>query len=217
MIKTNKNRISNIHKTLMLSIIVLMMFSCGNQLREEENVIISLKMKLNNNELLLNDDFFYQEYDLRNILYPDTLFKKLIHLESHNHDVQEFIIELKNIVITDSTFFSDISSFNMIFDIAVNHIQYNPNDTISHSAKEYVNIFGHCILSNLTEAITYNINNGNISESSTETIIFFDNLEKFGYIPNFEVPEKTKLWRYMQQGEWGYIFKRIGSKTKSWF
>jgi len=142
-------------RNILIVVIALMMFNCNSKLQEEKSIIFSLTMKLNNREMLCNDDFFYHGYNLKNIIYPDTLLNSLIDMEISGQDIPAFIYDLKNIVVTDSTICYDISSFNTIFDIAINHIQYQDvsNDTCFLFSKGAVTIFGRCILSDLTKSL----------------------------------------------------------------
>lgn len=199
-------------KNILILLAILSLLNCTKNLERDASIVFSISKKLENKETVCDSDFLYQGIDLKNIFFPNILYNNLT-LMSNRDDILNFITELRSILVKDSVDLFDIYSYNMIFNIAKNHIQYAQNDTIQ--TKKIVGIFGHSILEELAKLIAYNVNKGNLSNDSEELSYLYGELERLGHIIPFSSTSKIgKLWKNIKYGNWKYIFKRIGSEAK---
>jgi hypothetical protein len=144
---------------------------------------------------------------------PNILHDTLISMPNED-DVWEYFRELRGSLVKDSMDLFDISSYNAIFNIAERYIKYAGND----SAKKDVAIFGDYILLELTKLIEYNVSKGNLQRDSKELSSLCGKLEQFGHIPEIHKASRMdKLLHNMKNGNWEYIFNRIGNEIKGWF
>ncbi|MDR0873410.1 MAG: hypothetical protein LBN27_08095 [Prevotellaceae bacterium] len=190
-------------RTIIL-LVFFFLFSCSNN--DDDNIVILISNKINNNEILSDNDFIYSEYNLKNVFYPDTLHTTLYRLNLQNTDtIKDFICGLQNIIISDTILFSDINSYHIFFKIADNHIQYSQKDTTQ--IKYDVSAFGYGILS----CLAHSIENNQIQIGS----VLFKEFEEYGYIiPPPKPSDWEKLWRNVKEGDWEYIFKRISQQIQ---
>jgi len=197
---------------VMFTVITIFLYSCSNNIKEDNNQVISLAKRIENKELIPDNDFIFKNRNLKNILYPDTLYSNVTRKDFFNNNVQFFLSNLQTITITDSMILKNVNSYNIIFVIAEKHIQYLQKKT--NNISETMEIFGHSLLEHLTRALEYNVNNGYINGNSQEVRNLVDKLEKYGHIADFRVSKFAKLCRNFKNGKFGYILNRIWADYK---
>jgi hypothetical protein len=148
-----------------------------------------------------------------NAFLPNILHDSLASM-SNEDCIWEYFHKLRNSLIKDSMDLFNISSYNAVFNIAERYMQYAEDD----STKKNVAVFGDYILLKLTKLIEYNVDKGNLPRDSKELEVLCDKLEQFGHIPDIhKISRMDKLWHNMKNGNWEYIFVRIGNEIKGWF